>query len=538
MGDDYNLDDLRLDANDAFHVASRYHAELREIYRYFMPWRLPTSERAGNASGRTEGSRLGNESVFDATGLSAAASFVANMQADWFPHFQPIFKAEAGPLYPADGVDEFNRGLETATKVVHGLLPQTRVTVLEPLQDLFAGTGAMFLEKGERDHEPIRPSAVPIYEMAMANGPWGPVDRWWWKRNWKARHIPELWPDAKIGDRLWRQIKQNRNSDVEVCQYTFWDARQKRYMLRSWTPVDDTILRKASYRTTPWITPRMFVVPGESFGRGLAHLALPSVKSLNKARELALRAAAFALLGLWMRRHDGVFNPETAVMAPGRMWKVAHTSGPLKSIERLDVPNNFDISNVVMKDEREQVRRVTLDDELPELADRVRSPTEIAGRMRRFDRNRGGNTVRFGAEMIVPIARRSFDISEELGILPTNLKIDQSVTQVTVLSPAAVAARAADTERLVSFLQIVAGLFGPQAVMLVSEIEKVIPKMARDMGIDANDLRTQAGTKELQDRVAQYLAQIQASEQAKAVQAKAMVEPDQMARQQYMEGAV
>ena len=86
--------------------------------------------------------------------------------------------------------------------------------------------------------------------------------------------------------------------------------------------------------------------------------------------------------------------------------------------------------------------------------------------------------------------------------------------------------------------QIVAGLFGPQAVMLVSEIEKVIPKMARDMGIDANDLRTQAGTKELQDRVAQYLAQIQASEQAKAVQAKAMVEPDQMARQQYMEGAV
>ena len=106
---EYKLADMRTDAADAFERASRYHAELKEIYQFFMPWRVPTSDRAGTAGKRTEGQRLGTEMLFDATGLSAAAAFTANMQTDWFPHFEPVFKLEAGPLFVGDAAE---RGLD------------------------------------------------------------------------------------------------------------------------------------------------------------------------------------------------------------------------------------------------------------------------------------------------------------------------------------------------------------------------------------------------------------------------------------------
>jgi hypothetical protein len=73
-------------------------------------------------------------------------------------------------------------------------------------------------------------------------------------------------------------------------------------------------------------------------------LALPFIKTTNKARDLALKAAAFATLGLWMSRNDGVFNPDNARLIPGGFWSVRATGGPLgASIAKLPVPENFDI---------------------------------------------------------------------------------------------------------------------------------------------------------------------------------------------------
>ena len=535
---DYTLEHMKEDSAAAFTRASAYHAELKEIYRYFMPWRLPTTERAGSVGGRTEGASLGNASLFDSTGLSSAASFVANMQADWMPSHEPLFKLEAGPLYAANDKGEFNRRLETTSAIVDVLLGDTRLAAQEMFSDLFAGTGALLMEKGEKEIDPIRCVAVPPLEMAMEVGAWGKIERWHWKRNYKARQLPQLWPDAKYEPQLHKMIKDNRNADVEVTQYTWWDQKDKQFKLCAWTNIDKTELRKADYRTSPWITPRLFVVPGEAMGRGFAHLGLPTMKSLNKARELALRAAAFALLGLWIRRHDGVFNPDTAVMKPGAMWKVAHTSGPMKSIDRLDVPNNFDISHVVMNDEREQLRRVTLDDELPEMQDRVRSPTEIAGRMRRYDRNRGGNTVRLGSELITPIARRGVDICEQHGFFDSNLRIDQMITQATITAPAALAIKSAKAERFTSWMQIVVGLFGPEAAMMAAEVEKAIPDMARWLGVSEHHIRTEMGANEMKQMVAQYAAALAESKQAKAQQAKASVAPEKGAEAMYMNGAL
>ncbi len=486
----YTLADKRADADRAFQRAAPYHHELREIHKYFTPFRGGTHERSGSGGEASEGaSRTGQ--LFDGTGPSSAFAFVSNMKADWLPAFQPFFKLQNGPLYQAGDATKRAELLQNLTNVVHGVTSRVRGTASEEMfSDLFAGTGAMVLQKGTQSN-PIRGFSVPMLEVAMVSGAYGDLTGRFWKRKWKARDIEPMWPEADIPPNLWQAIKNNRDTDVEVTQYNYYDWRDDVWHTCVWTNLDsDTELWSETTRTSPWITPRLFVVPGEPMGRGFAHLGLPFVKTVNKARELSLRAAAFALLGLWTRRHDGVFNEKTAAMVPGAMWKVGSNGGPQgPTIQRLDVPHNFDISTVVIKDERDQIRRVLLDDELPDINDKVRSPTEISGRMRRYERTRGGATTRLAFELVTPFVQRSVDILGELRLLPGDLVIDDILTQVLVSAPAAAAQRTDRVDRMTSWLQMMIGLVGPQKAALVAEIESILPEIGRDLGVDEKFIR-------------------------------------------------
>lgn len=543
----YSLQDKMRDAERAFANAGNYHRELDDIYRYFMPFRAPTVGRAGSRGQQSEGASR-TQALYDGTGPSSAFAFVSNMKADWMPAFDNFFTLKNGPLYKLnpqisdDVKKQRTELLQAITDAAHGITANARATTTEEMfSDLFSGTGAMVLNKGDK-RQPIEAFAVPVREMAMEAGPNGSLDRGrrFWRRNYKTRDIEPTWPNAKIPKNLGEAILKDRNADVEVTQYVYWDWRENRYCYSVWTTLDADVelWHEDGMLTSPWITPRMFVVPGESMGRGLAHLGLPFVKGVNKTRELSLRAAAFSLLGLWTRRHDGVFNPETARMVPGAMWKVASNgSGGLgKSIDRLDVPHNFDVSTIIIKDEREQIRRVLLDDELPELADRVRSPTEIAGRRRRYERNRGGATTRLAYELVLPFVQRTIDIMSQHGVLPGGLTVDQMVTEVTIAAPAAAVQRTDRVERMVSWVQIMAGLVGPQFAMLTAKIEELLPEIGRDLGVDEKFIRKKAEYESLKDIIETAVQQAAQSKSGAAPPQPQQQAPEVAPEQGYMNG--
>jgi Bacteriophage head to tail connecting protein len=510
MSSSYSLEDKRSDATQAFDTARRYHAELREIYRYFMPWREPTIERSPDTGQRTQGQRT-TDVLYDGTGPSAAFAFAANTQADWMPAFDDFFKIEPGPLWSDDGSGKRARDLQVITQIAHGLLSPIRATSSELFQDLFAGQGHMFLAKGPKERRPIRAMIAPPLEMATVDGPYGDIERWFWRRIFKARHLEAAFPEMKPMERLAKIIREHKDADVTVTQYTWWSERDERYFFHAFCDTDDTVLRQEDYRTSPWISPRLLKMPGESQGRGLAHIGLPFVKTANTARQLALRAAAFALLGIWTRRNDGVFNPETVQLIPGAMIKVAYNDGPQgPTLRRLDIPHNFDVSSVVIRDEREQIKRVLLDDEIPDTADRVRSPTEIAGRMRRWDRNRGGSTVRLSQELVVPLVQRTVDIMEGHGFIPGQTTIDSLLTKATITAPAAAAQHTGKIERTVAWLQIVVQLVGPHAMALVAEVESLMPQLGRWAGVEERFIRSKAGVDELKSLIARMAAEMQA----------------------------
>lgn len=518
----------RADCADTWERASRYRGELSEIYRYYMPYRQSTSEREPSGGGQSEGASR-TDHLFDATGLVGAFNFAGQMVADWLPPFQEFFKLEAGAFVPQDQRADLNRQLEVVTERAHAVLrPRVPLVAHEMMADLFCGTGAMYLSSGT-DRQPLRAEAAPINEIALGNGPSGEVWDVFWKRKYKVRHLEAKWPQGKFSNSLNARIKNKSTSikdEVDITQSLRYDANEDRWFLRVYADGDDVdaVIWEENFRTNRWITPRFFLVPGESMGRGLGHLGLPFVRSANKGRELALRAAAFALMGIWMRRNDGVFNPDTAVFKPLAMWTVASTGGPLgPSIQRLDVPNNFDVSSIVMKDERDQINKVLLNDDLPELQDSVRSPTEIAARLRKAAKSKGGAGARISIELVTALVQGTIDVLETRRMLDTNLSIDNILTKATITSPAAASQRADKVQWATDWMQIILGTMGPQALPYLAKIDKLLPDTGRWLGVDEQYIPTESEMKDFKTLVAQMVAQMQVQEQqqAKTQQAQA-----------------
>lgn len=503
-----SVKDMRDDCADAFQRALPYHSELQQIYRYMMPWRQSTIERAREGGGQTEGASI-TDYIFDATGISAAANFSVTLSEDWMPLNQDFFKLEAGPFLP-EGADKHELDILYAnvTKRIHAVSARPQVTALETFYDYFAGTGAMFLGKGN-SRTIANSVAVPVVELALDNGPWGDVWHIYWKRTYRHRDLPELWPDGTFSDELAKLIKEKPRDKLEVVQYTHYDAKQDLWLYDVWCDKEkdaNARIWTETLRTNPWMTPRMYLMPGETFARGLGHLALPFVKTANRGRELDLKAAIFAILGVWVRRNDSVFNPETAVFDPGAMWAVSQTGGPFASLARLPVPQNFDISRLVQQEEREQIRRVLLDDELPDESDPIRSPTEIAARLRRYARRRGGTGARLGLELVTPYAQRMCDILEQHQLLPTRITIDQIVTKCTVTAPAAAGQRTGSAEAWINYMQVISMLFGPHIAMLLAQV-KSIPELGRNLGVAEEHLPGKEDLQKIEHVLAQAAAQ-------------------------------
>ncbi|CAN1721987.1 putative Phage tail protein [Hyphomicrobium sp. 1Nfss2.1] len=485
---------MRADCADAFMKAQPYHRELQSIYRYMMPWRQTTIDRAPGGGGQSEGASIADY-IFDATGISAAANFAGTIQEDWMPMNREFFKLEAGPFLPEEtDRDEINLAYSKITQRVHAISARPQLTALECFYDYFAGTCAMYTAKGNA-RTIINAAAAPIIELAIEDGPWGETWDIYWKRAYRFRDLPALWPNGKFSDAIKRAIEQTPREMLQVTQYTHYDPRTDSWLFDVWTDRDedlDKVVWHEDFNVSPWSVARMFKMPGERFGRGLGHLALPFVKTANRGRELVLKAAVFAILGIWLRRNDSVFNPDTAVFDPGAMWAVSQTGGQFASLSRLPVPSaEFNISHIIQQEERDQIRRVLLDDELPDEQDPVRSATEVAGKLRRWARRKGGTGARLGPEFVVPYVQRACDILGQFGHVPKGITIDQIITRCLITAPAAAAQRSDKVEAWVNYTQIISMLFGPQVAMMLTKAE-AIPEMGRNLGIPEEHLPKKA----------------------------------------------
>ena len=315
---DISLKRLKKRAERATEHRRRMDPLLDELYELVMPFR---------AAGKqfSPGQSL-TDNLFDATAVEAWARFSGRMQQEVTPPFQEWFSLSAGPALKVDKATQkaIDEDLESiSAQVAAGLSTSNFITAsAEMYMDLFGGTGALLMRKGPRS-KPIEAVSVPVRELALELGPNGDIWGRYWVREWPAWQLLEMWPDGVFADDLKQAIAGQDDKPIEICQACVWSPeRDKRvlYVFRQKdAKSDEPVIWREEYRSSPWVTPRYMVVPGEPWGRGPGMLMLPFVKTLNKAREMQLKAAAFALYGIWMSRDDS-FNIHTMRLQPGAVW--------------------------------------------------------------------------------------------------------------------------------------------------------------------------------------------------------------------------
>lgn len=491
---------------------------LDDVYEYVIPYRKGVAE-TGKGQKRTN-------RVYDHTAIVSAFRSANRVAQDISPAGQQAFDMKPGPLAKlslgSDEQKELAQQLETIKAVVgaHFQTGEWDLALGEMSLDLMAGTGCMLIVP-DRGRGVARFVAASLEEIKLTSNGYSEINGIFWAKKWTLEALRD-----EFGDKDWPKEMADAlaaSPEKEIClnQDTVFDAKTQRWEMVAWTkdmvPAPDGFeFRRSVSRTCPWLTPRYFKVPGETYGRGPSLLAMPTVKAVNTAVKLNLQAAAIAMLGIYTAIDDGVFNPDNAPITPGAFWKVARNGGTLgPSISKLPDPR-IDLSQIIIKEFRMAIQEAMNDQQLPPDGAAVRSATEILERVKRLAGDHMGAFGRLIMEIMVPAVKRVMEVAYELKQLPQTVNIDRLFIDIHVSSPMALAREAERWQKVTQFIETALMMTTAQAqapgVKRHVKLDKVLDDMARDMAMPERYLPSEEERKTMDEEEAAAAAALMAAQ--------------------------
>lgn len=513
----YDTDALSKRRNNAQRERDAFQPLLDDVFRYAIPFRKSTRD-TGKGEARVD-------QVFDHTAIDSAFRFAGKVQQDFWPAGEDNFELEPGPLVlDQQEREQMAQQLGPVTKVSQSFFDNGDwdMSFHEMALELVGGTGAILMNGTNEPDELWEPISVSIDELLLENGPNNKISGIFWTRKMTARVLFDTWPEGTFSQTLQDLYSKKPEQELDINVDTIYDRKRRRWDLMVWCKKQKQIIYHVESRTCPWLTPRYFRVPGETYGRGVGMLALPTTKTLNTTARLQLQAAAIAMLGIYTAVDDGVFNPDLAPIEPGVFWKVARNGGTLgPSINRFPDPR-LDLQNMVLQDMRMGVKATMMDQSLPPDGAAVRSATEILERVKRLAQDHIGAYGRLIKEITIPAVKRVIELAYNKGLLPAEISIDQLLIRVKIKSPLALAREAARIEKIVQWLQLVLAMIG-QGASRVAHLEDALAEIGRRMGVPNNFIVTtqerQQMDKDAADKAAAGVALQAAGEAAGVPQA-------------------
>jgi hypothetical protein len=479
-----------------------------DCYDYMLPYRntfTNDSQQTGNKSFNKPTKQ------YDSTAMIAGANFVNTMQANFTPVFTRWAELKAGPGFPENKRAAINKSLATITDLIFSYLNASNFSTAsaEMYFEWGIGTGALWLFEGD-EQQPLNFVAAPLSQMGLVEGRFGSVEGRFRKCKPKARLIKSMWPKDKIklNQDLEDIIKDRPDEEVELIECNYYDYEDLIWHYEVIHERSKFSLLHREYKEEICFTPRWLKIPGFSYGIGPFILALLDVKTLNKIREFMLRSAALNIFGVYTVANSGGFNPNSVQLVPGAMIPVERNGGPNgPTIAPLPRSGDFQMQEFMINNLQDSIRKVMLDNRLPQETPQPKTAYEIAQRIKEFQVDIGSAYGRAMFEFVQPLFKRIISILVKKGLLqlPEGFEIDNFFVQVQVVSPIAQTQAMEDVQRLMQNIQMVAGV-NPQLVMTAYEIEKLPQWLSEKVGPVAL-LRDEGQQQAIQQMIGQMAAQ-------------------------------
>jgi hypothetical protein len=513
-------------------VAQRRKDLFEDLYRDAYEFALPQRQLYGYWEGNSQGNKKMTR-VFDSTAITSTQRFANRLQSGIFPPQRKWCRLEPGTDIPADRTAQAQAVLDAYNDKMFAVLKQSNfdIAIGEFLLDLAVGTAGMLVQPGD-DVQTINFIPVPMFLIAYEEGANGQVDKIFRRMRMKGEAITQQWRDAEIPVDVAQRIEQKPTDEVELLEATLYDPERGDWCYHV---VDKTTKQELVYRrtnTNPWVIARYMKVAGEIYGRGPLLTALPDIKTLNKTLELLLKNASLAVAGVYTAADDGVLNPQTVKLLPGAIIAVARNGGPQgESLKPLPRSGDFNVSQIVINDLRQNIKRVLLDESLPPDNMSARSATEVVERMKELAQNLGSAFGRLINETMVPLVGRILGVMDEKGMIDLPLRVNGLEVKVSPVAPLAMAQNMEEVNAIMQFMQITAtmGNEGQLAIKAGDAIDFIgdklgVPAIVRTTAAERAFLIEEQRKLMMQDQAMMAMA---GQQQMVAQNQQAAVAPDQ-----------
>ena len=473
-----------------------------ECYEFTQPNRPSFYEEV-------EGERRDHR-IYDSSSVTYTQEFANRMHSGLAPSGARWASFSGGSGLNDEQRRRIQPELDEITKTVFEAINESNFsdTLNEALMDLSVGTSGM-LVNDPGSGQSINHIAVPLPSLRIDNGWDGRVDTIFRTQMMRPYELQLAWgskaviPEKmrgegnhdkyfKIRDVVFRDWSKKGTPTWNYCVYC--DGDDSMFIF------EDTFKGRGS---NPWIISRWSTSSSEVYGRGPVFNALGDIKALNLTMQLIFENAEMSITGMWTAIDDGVLNMDTVTFVPGVVLPV----GPGGGIKPLSPGGSFDVSMLVLREMRQNIRKALFADTLGAPEGTPMSATEVAQRMSELARTIGAPLARLWNELFVPYLERVVYILNKRKDIDLPL-LDDKVVSIVPQSPLARASRNEDISQFVNFTQVIANTFGPQIMAMYMKDDKIVSYLADLYNIPASLVRNSAERQEAIQGLGQAAGQL------------------------------
>ena len=521
-----------------------YESAWQEIAEYIAPHRANIQRAFAPGEKKTD-------KIFDSTAVRAHPMLSAHLHQTLTPSTQPWLSFSLRDQALNEDPD-IMAWLEDDARRMHLAFKQSdfNVAVHEMYLDITgpSATGCLLVEErtlpASGEFGGFRFRAIPPSEYCLDEDVHGRVDTIYRQFKLSARQILQRWVKT-AGQRVEDKDKTDPDAEFEIVHAVYprtdrvYDDTGKPkqgaknmpfvscYVLMSGTNDDGKggrghVLEEGGYEEFPYMVPRWLKASGEKYGFGPSHLAIPDVRTMNKAKEFLLEAAPIAMFPPSIERDDSVFGDLD--LTPGGRNTVGGTGPVQDQLAFLQTGVRVDIAQIVFADLIKSIQETFFVPQLELQEGPQMTATEVNVRYELMMRYLGAVLERLTVEFLNPLVERAFGVmARARAFLPMPLvlaeRFGEADLDVQYEGPLARAQRTMELtaqDRVVGF----AGAISQQTMPFAPDIARRpwevldLDKMMRDRaditGLRSDSLRAQTDVDE--ERTAREEQQQQAQQ--------------------------
>jgi len=480
---------------------SSWESHWKECYEYALPQREVFNETA-------EGSKK-NTKIYDSTALIGTQRFASRLQSTLVPPFKKWAKLSAGTGIPKEQQGKIDKQLEEVTDTLFSFINQSNLATEahESFLDLAVGTGALLLDEGDGD-DLLKFTAVPLKELLVEDGPHGTIETVFRLHKHPARNIKQIWPKGKCSTAVMEMMEDKPDELVAIIEATVYNPTKKVYEYVIIEENTKHVIFEDYFEVSPWIVFRWSKVAGERYGRGPIMTALPDIKTANQVVKFVLKNAEKEIVGVYTAVDDGVLNPWTVNIKSGAVIPVAAEG----SLSPLQSGGNFNVSELILQDLRENIKKALFHDQLGPMEGPTKSATEVSIRQQELMSDIGSSFGRLQMEFINKLIKRAMDILQRNGKIAP-IKAGNQLVNIKVISPLAQQQDMDEVNKLAQFVQF-ASMVGEDALRIGLDLEAFPEHIAKLLGVDPELVRDKQEREAMKQQMQEEAQMAQAAEAA------------------------